>query len=575
MKFILTALDSIYKHYDRTFSFLISSFIIFATFASILFGIHAGVLSKYEDPKFGEQGLYNWFNPKDIIKFPVNQLKYAQNNNEPRAIDDEDVKEPNENIAYSFILDKTSSIDINTQQLNAIKSDIVNRNENGLTIESLKKFELTDLISLSMLWDIRKKRKTLNDNSHFNNSHKAMIFCVDGDTVQVLKPISGVNFEYKNILDNAPFNDIVNGHIDFVNRQTAQPNQVTNLSQMFKDLDAKISSDNNNVSKDYHVITIISDFKNEGTDDIVNILKKAKFAQKNFQLNLIRLKAKNDNDSSSTKTLKKLHELFSKTIFLYNIDIQDLDNHKLLVSLIEELSTPCSSKIRNIELFTPTVSVSSNGMVELEQLKNSFKQNGDLSKYIFTYINRDIDKKSIDVTISQNGKDHSFKNKHKQEIELDKNDTIDFIMSGNQDIKYPVIFDIYNKTKGYKQRIRFWIMPKLSKTVAQLHLILVTGAIASLTLFFSFLVLFYGSPNVIKSLVYNFKDVPKDDKYKAVIALVFLLITFGYCFYGIRLKDEWYIIVEIIIVCVISILIALYDEYKSTIKPTYQVRYTN
>ncbi|MCL2312737.1 MAG: hypothetical protein FWC41_09690 [Firmicutes bacterium] len=323
---------------------------LFAVIA-FFFSLHAGILSQYHksinDKKDDKHGLY-WFNPCNIVNYPIEQLK---NHDFSVSYIDEISTYAEKPVNYIFVVDNSLSTLDNTDE--NVKKTIENhrlalvratdRNKHSClkqgSIEQsvLKLNKPSDFLLVSFVNQLYLNNNTdvhysvaIYNGERYKDNKK--IYTDD----EIVEPISSMAIN-KN---EYPFCLFINQYIDKIGKVTFPKERRTNFVKIIDGIQIKsvLREDCKNI------ITIISDFYHETNTDsffaLENSIKNlSKQAGDNFIVNLVVLAGKQSNnkqydDINKTKSLINEH---CKFVYYYEYAQGTLLNQRDINSYISSV----------------------------------------------------------------------------------------------------------------------------------------------------------------------------------------------------------------------------------------------
>lgn len=316
--------------YRYTLKYFITTITSIVTLIALIFSINADTLSQYDK----EDSIYNFFNPVDILKFPLDQKKLKSDEYTYELKDEYDQKHKN-----ILIIDVSKTVDELKEYSNdddANLSRLIKQKlkdfykDDKLGDISLKEFDFGELL---LLYSIHRFKRA---NNAVNKIDQIWFFFErsSGDLDSVVKISAKDVFDFSN--KNRLF--IKDGIEHLINESSSarRNNSNKDLKNDYVDLTKEIAQVDEN-----SVITIISDFRYPSI--LQSILDKLRKNIRNIQgnshilqLNLIRLYRKeklNDYNPILTSFNKLATEKTRNLLFPVKEMFQDYPWRSLLISL--------------------------------------------------------------------------------------------------------------------------------------------------------------------------------------------------------------------------------------------------
>jgi|GEM_PF-1552345 len=288
--------------------------ILLLALIAFVFSIHAEIFSSYDKLNNKLQGSYDWFNPVDVSRFPIDQYKINKKQFPDNNIQIDKALSKAYDRKYTIVVDKSPSTEpdnftkrISSDFMKKLGSELQKSiSQNGL---NLKNVAMEDLFVLTAL-------KKLSENGASKNSVELLYYF--GDNITLSPFGKDVEFNKETLLDN------VNRYLKWLS-DTAYKSargKYTNFKKIFDDLHTDVFLGDSVESNLY----IVSDFEHETeSGSSYSELSNSFYALNGLRLNqidLIRVKGKGTDILKVNETLDLFYESFCHLHFYeFNEDL--------------------------------------------------------------------------------------------------------------------------------------------------------------------------------------------------------------------------------------------------------------
>ncbi|MDX2000892.1 MAG: hypothetical protein SFW35_00540 [Chitinophagales bacterium] len=306
--------DYIYKISKHPFPKFTGAFaLVLLAIIAFIFGIHADIYSSYDRLNNNLSKSYNWFNPADIVRFPVEQYLINQRKFPENQINLDSCFSNNYDRKYTIVIDKTPSIEPSafTEEISAklktnLKAELQGSiSQNPLNLDSLK---IEDLFVLTAMKQLA-----------IDTSSKAMIEVLYylGDST-FLSP-----YDVDIIITKQVLCESIKTFLEFFDNKIlgSKKGKYTNFNALVKELKKPkwMGVNNRNI---FSNLFIISDFEHEEesgatfaelNDNLHSFNNAGDITVK--QINLIKVKGKDNKSDKVNTTLNLIRQNFNHLYF--------------------------------------------------------------------------------------------------------------------------------------------------------------------------------------------------------------------------------------------------------------------
>lgn len=306
-----------------------SSVVVLIGFIALIFGIHSDIYSSYD--KFNTKyNQYNWFDPVDIVKFPIDQYLINCSDSIPLETNPIEISSGAKTELRNaiFIIDKTPST-FSTILSAESKGNLKATLSKYLSDQSCKneinldKLSNEDLLLMSMIERLSKASDSINISILLylgNNSIKVM---EEYNTIPKKTDLCSFYLAYTNLLANIQ----------------AQPDCQTNFKIIFDKIFQPAIWGEKSMC---HNIYLISDFEHNAESGTsfsqLNSLIQDYGNFKIEQLNLFKVQNQSNSDYEVNSTLQILRENFNH-INYYEFSNNDLNFNSNIVQTVNHMSS--------------------------------------------------------------------------------------------------------------------------------------------------------------------------------------------------------------------------------------------
>ncbi|MCX6318979.1 MAG: hypothetical protein NTW29_17000 [Bacteroidetes bacterium] len=189
----------------KSIGFLFKGLVDLTIIICFIFGIHSDIFSGYDKNKSNTKQNYNWLNTRDIVRFPVDQIKLRSSSNDiVTSLDLNDIHGLNfpEKINFVIINDKTASVDTSTEfetQASVLRKGFLDYlNKGRVAAKRINETEATKLNDIILLGLVKRVYELKKYNPHIEVNLSLNCY-LGNDKMKSLRQISNLtNVDPKN-----------------------------------------------------------------------------------------------------------------------------------------------------------------------------------------------------------------------------------------------------------------------------------------------------------------------------------------------------------------------------------------